>query len=243
MLGTISWLFTFASFAVVELCQTALAGFTETVVEVDAGFVHGAADHIIADIPGAGEEITEIAGIHGAIRCDCVALDAGNLHQTADGIAGQTQVMLHSHFCGIFYLIQILSVQLSQCGSSHGTGGADFSLAAALRTGDGCVSLGQVADDAGGGKTTADLLVGIASGFLGIAQHSGQNTAGTAGGCGDNRAVVCILLGNRIGISCDLLEFQQRGDFFFRLFFKQIFCLALYVQAAGQNTLSLQFKK
>ena len=43
--------------ALVNLCQTAFAGLAEPVVEVDAGFFHGAAYHIIADISGAGEEI------------------------------------------------------------------------------------------------------------------------------------------------------------------------------------------
>ena len=41
----------------IELGKAALAGFAEAVVEVDARLVHGTADHVIADIPGAGEEI------------------------------------------------------------------------------------------------------------------------------------------------------------------------------------------
>ena len=53
----------FPALAVVELGQTAFAGFTEPMVQVHAGFLHGPANHIIADIPGAGEEIAEIAGI------------------------------------------------------------------------------------------------------------------------------------------------------------------------------------
>lgn len=41
----------------VDLGQTAFAGFTEAVAEIDAGFVHGTAHHIVADIAGAGEEV------------------------------------------------------------------------------------------------------------------------------------------------------------------------------------------
>ena len=41
----------------VESSQTALAGFPKTVVQINARLVHSAADHIVADIPGAGEEI------------------------------------------------------------------------------------------------------------------------------------------------------------------------------------------
>ena len=47
----------FAALAIINLCKAAFAGFTETVVQIDAGFVHGAADHIIADVTGAGEEV------------------------------------------------------------------------------------------------------------------------------------------------------------------------------------------
>jgi len=41
----------------IELGEAALAGFTEAVVQIDARLVHGTADHIVADIPGSGEEI------------------------------------------------------------------------------------------------------------------------------------------------------------------------------------------
>ena len=41
----------------VDFCQSAFAGFPETVIQIDTGFVHGTADHIIADVPGAGEEV------------------------------------------------------------------------------------------------------------------------------------------------------------------------------------------
>ena len=43
--------------AVIELGQAAFAGFAEAVVQVDAGFLHGPADHVIADVPGAGEQV------------------------------------------------------------------------------------------------------------------------------------------------------------------------------------------
>ena len=43
--------------AVVDLGQTAFGSFPEPVVQVYAGFLHGPADHIIADIPGTGEEV------------------------------------------------------------------------------------------------------------------------------------------------------------------------------------------
>ena len=53
--------------AIINLRQAAFAGFPEAVVEIDAGLVHSAAYHVIADVPGAGEEIAEVAGVHGPV--------------------------------------------------------------------------------------------------------------------------------------------------------------------------------
>ena len=54
----------FGLLACVDLSQAAFAGFTETMVQIDAGFVHGTANHIIADVSRAREEIAQIAGVH-----------------------------------------------------------------------------------------------------------------------------------------------------------------------------------
>ena len=43
---------------VVEPGEAAFAGLFILVAQVQAGFLHGTADHIIADAPGAGEEVT-----------------------------------------------------------------------------------------------------------------------------------------------------------------------------------------
>ena len=126
---------------------------------MDAGFLHGPADHVIADVSRAGEEIAHVAGVHGPQGGNGVALDAGDLHQTADGVAGQAQMVLHGDFCGVLHLIQILAVELRQGGGGHGTGGADLRLTAALGAGDGGIVLDQSADDAGGGQTSQDLII------------------------------------------------------------------------------------
>ena len=47
----------FCALAVVKLGQTAFAGFPETVIQIDACFLHGPAHHVIADVTGAGEEV------------------------------------------------------------------------------------------------------------------------------------------------------------------------------------------
>ena len=43
--------------ALVELGEAPFAGLPEAVVKVDAGLLHGPAHHVIADVPGAGEEV------------------------------------------------------------------------------------------------------------------------------------------------------------------------------------------
>ena len=79
----------FPSLPSVQLGKAAFAGFPKTSVQVDAGFVHGPADHVVADVPGTGEEIAQVAGVHGPHGSHGVPLDAGDLHQAADGVAGQ----------------------------------------------------------------------------------------------------------------------------------------------------------
>ena len=41
----------FPALSVVELGKAALAGFPEALVQIDAGFVHSPADHVVADVP------------------------------------------------------------------------------------------------------------------------------------------------------------------------------------------------
>ena len=50
-------LLVFGAFAVIESCKTAFTGFLETVIQMDTGFLHGPADHIVTDAAGAGEEV------------------------------------------------------------------------------------------------------------------------------------------------------------------------------------------
>ncbi len=228
----------FGALSVIELGQSAFAGFPEAVVQVDACLLHGPADHIVAYVSGAGEEVAQVAGVHGPDGGDGVAFDAGDLHQAADGVAGETQVMLHGDLCGILHLVQILLVQLGQGGGGHRAGGADLGLAAAFCAGNGGVGLGQVADDAGGGKSAADLFVAEALGDLGIFQHGGKDAAGTAGGGGDHGAVVRVLLGNGVGIGGDPLEFDEGRLVDLGVLLIEVLCLPVDIQTAGQDTFS-----
>ena len=93
----------------------------------------------------AGED----GGVDGAQRTDSIAFDAGDHHITADRVAGQAQMMLDAHLCGVFDLIHIQAHQVGDHGRAHGAGCADLGLAAALRAGYGGVVLDEVADQPG----------------------------------------------------------------------------------------------
>ena len=96
----------------VDLGKAAFAGFAEAVVQIDAGLVHSTADHIIADITGACQEEAQVAGIHSAHCSHGISFNTGDLHQTTDGVTGQTQMVLHRSLSRVLHLIQVLLIQL-----------------------------------------------------------------------------------------------------------------------------------
>ena len=120
--------------AVIELCKTAFGGFTVALADVLSGFLHGSDDHVKADISGAAEEVGKVECVHCTFCGNGIALDAGNLHQAADGIARQPELMLHGNFCRVFRLPDGHSHQRTQGGGSHGAGGTDFCLTATFRS-------------------------------------------------------------------------------------------------------------
>ena len=67
-------------------------------------------------------------GIHGPGRRKGVALDTRNLHQTANGIAGEPKVVLQPHFGRIFDLGRRAAEQLTGRCSGHCTSNAYLSL-------------------------------------------------------------------------------------------------------------------
>ena len=80
----------FRLFAVVDFCQTAFTGLTEAVIQIHTGLLHGTAHHIITDIPGAGQEVAEVAGVHSPHSRNGIAFNTRYLHQAANGICVQS---------------------------------------------------------------------------------------------------------------------------------------------------------
>ena len=62
-------------------------------------------DHLVVgyQVRAVGERGVDV-GVEGPCGSDGVALDAGNLHQSADGVARQSQVVFEPHFGGVFDL-------------------------------------------------------------------------------------------------------------------------------------------
>ena len=58
-------------------------------------------------------------GINRFNRSHGIAFDTGNLHQTADRVAGQTEVMLHRNFGSVFNLHIGSAHCRNQAGGSH----------------------------------------------------------------------------------------------------------------------------
>ena len=103
----------------------------------------------------------QIRRVDGALGGDGVALNAGDLHKAADGVARQAQMVLHGDLGGVFDLLNGELHQLTHRGGRHGAGRADLRLTAALRAGDGRVAADQIADDARHAQRVGHAQVGI----------------------------------------------------------------------------------
>ena len=88
--------------------------------------------------------------IDGFDRAHGVTLDAGDLHQAADGIAGQAKVMLHADLGRVFHLVDIASQHGCEPSGRHGACDADFALAADFGAGDRSIFFVQNANGACG---------------------------------------------------------------------------------------------
>lgn len=88
MTNLYNWEALFSSPPVIQPGKASFAGFPEAVIQVDAGFLHGPAHHVVADVPGAGEVVAQVAGIHGPHGGNRIALNARDLYKAADRVTG-----------------------------------------------------------------------------------------------------------------------------------------------------------
>ena len=204
-----------------------------------AGELHGA-DHLVEadDVAAVGHHGVDV-DVEGAEGGHGVALDAGYLHEAAQRVARQAQVVLHGHLGSVFYLLGAAAEELVAGHGCHHAGAAHLGLAARLGTADGGVGLDDVGEEARRGHGTQYLAVAEAVVLLQVVEHGGQHAAGAAGGGGDDAAAAGVLLAGGQGVGDDEGAALQRGleaagtD-------KVLVSLGAQVQAAGDDAVILE---
>lgn len=81
--------------------QSSKRGFLVAGLHVEAGLVHGLDYLVEGDFVAFGLVHSYAAGVDGFYRSHGVALDAGDLDEASDGVAGHSQVVLHGDFGGV----------------------------------------------------------------------------------------------------------------------------------------------
>src|SRR5471032_2180088 len=188
--------------------QPAQRGFLVLVLHVGAGLAHGFDHFVEADEVGAVTLQCQRSGGDGFDRAHAVALDAGNLHQAADWIAGHAEVVLDADFGRVLDLRVRAAQRRDQARRRHRAGHADFALAADFGAGDRRVTLAQHAD---GGRRqheiahAGDRIAGPA--ILRVVAHHGRDDAGRAvGRRRDDAAASGVLLVDRHRVQAHLMQ-------------------------------------
>ena len=148
-------------------------------------------------------------GIQSAGRRNGVAFDAGDLHQSADGVARQSEVVFEPHLGGILDLRRGAAEELAGRSRSHGAGDAHLALTPYLGARDGGVRLGDVAEEPRRGQRPQDADAQEVARGGQVVEHRRNDAARAARRSRDNRTAGGILLGGgqRIGVDfCPRLE-------------------------------------
>ena len=219
--------------------QAAEGGLFVEAGEVVAGEFHGA-DHLVEadDVAAVAHHGVDV-DVEGAEGGHGVALDAGYLHQSAQRVARQAQVVLHGHLGGILYLLGAAAEELVAGHGGHDAGAAHFGLAARFGTADGGVGLDDIGEEARRGHGPQDLAVAESVVLLQMIQHRRQHAAGTAGGGGDNLGAAGVLLAGGQGVGDDEGTTLQRG-FEAAGTDKVLVRLGAQVQATGDDAVVLE---
>ena len=81
----------------------------------------------------------EPSGINGFDGADGIAFNARDLDETTDGVTGETEIMFHGNFSGIFNLLIRAAHGSDKPGGSHGASYPHLSLTTYLGAGDGSI--------------------------------------------------------------------------------------------------------
>src|SRR5690554_5178765 len=191
--------------------QAAARGFLVLVLHVAAGVAHGPDDLVEADLVLAVAAEGHARGVDGLDRAHGVALDAGDLDQPADGVAGQAQVVFHADLGGVLDLGRGAAQGGGEAGGGHRAGHAHLALAADLGAGNRGVFLVEDADRGGGEQEVEHaLLIGARAEAVVVVQHRGDDAGRAVGGGGDDPATGGVLFVDRERVEVDPVERGQR---------------------------------
>src|ERR687890_1389717 len=191
--------------------QPATGGFLVLVLHVRTGLAHGLDRLVQRDVVPAVAADGHAGRGDGLDRADGVALDAGDLHQPADRVAGEPEVVLDADLRGVLPLLGAAPDHLGEAGGGHGAGRADLALAADLRAGDGGVLLEQQPDRGGGEQESHHAVLGVGPDEVAVVVQDGRDDAGGAvGRRGDHPPAGRVLLVDGQGVERDPLHRAER---------------------------------
>lgn len=128
-------------------------------LHIDSGLSHGFDDSIQGDeVFAISVEDSESCGVDGFGRAHGVAFDAGDLDESGDRIAGQSEVVFHADFGGVFYLVDGSAHACGESGGGHGASHTDLTLATHFRGRERGISFVEHADGTGGFEEPMDTF-------------------------------------------------------------------------------------
>jgi len=180
-------------------------------LHVAAGVAHGPdhlveRDHVLAAAAqGQPCRVDRLDRGHG------VALDAGDLDQAPDGVAGEAEVVLHGDLGRVFHLRRRAAEHLGEPGRGHRARRAHLALAADLGAADRRVDLEQQADGAGG-QQEPDHAVVVRAGTEArvVVQYGGDDARRPVGRGGHDPAPRRVLLVHGQGVQVHPVHDGQR---------------------------------
>ncbi|MNV32246.1 hypothetical protein D3C71_1235770 [compost metagenome] len=129
------------------------------------------------------------------------------MHQPANRVAGQAEVVFHADLRGVFHLLHGAAKHFAQSPGGHGAGHADFALTADFSARDRSVFLVQNADGRSGQQKTHDAVVirGRDKSHV-VMQHGGNDSGRAVGWRGDHASTVGIFFVDRQGVQVDPIQ-------------------------------------
>src|ERR687893_205863 len=171
--------------------QPATGGLLVLVLHVRAGLAHGLDRLVQRDVVPAVAADGHAGRGDGLDRTDGVALDAGDLHEPADRVAGEPEVVLDADLRGVLHLLGAAPDHLGEAGGGHGAGRADLALAADLGSGDGGVLLEQQPDRGRGEQEPHDAVLAVGADEVPVVVQDGRHDAGGAVGRRGHHPAAC----------------------------------------------------